>query len=338
MHGTALSTEAGAVPIPCREAWLCDFEFRAGPGERPGPVCMVARELRSGREVRLWRDELACAPPRTLRHRARRLVRGLLRQRRAGLLPGARLADAGAGARPVRRVPRRNQWLPRPCGAGLVGALAWHGLDAMAADEKAAMRASCCAAGPGHPSERGAVLDYCAGGRRRAGGAAAAHAARDRPGPAPCCGAATWPAAPAWSGPASRSTPPLLSRLRSGWADIKGALVAEVDADFGVYDGLTFKTDRFAACSPRTAFLGRGCRPARWRWTRTPSATWRSAPQLAAAARAAPRAGELRLEALAVGARRPQPLPALAPSARGPGATSRATRGSSSARQRGCAG
>ena len=41
-----------------REVWLVDFEFQAPAGERPRPVCMVARELRTGRLLRLWRDEL----------------------------------------------------------------------------------------------------------------------------------------------------------------------------------------------------------------------------------------------------------------------------------------
>jgi hypothetical protein len=38
--------------------WCFDFEFRADPGERPVPVCLVARELRSGRLVRQWLTEL----------------------------------------------------------------------------------------------------------------------------------------------------------------------------------------------------------------------------------------------------------------------------------------
>jgi DNA polymerase I len=41
-----------------REVWLVDFEFSAPPGERPTPVCLVAREFRSGRTLRLWQDDL----------------------------------------------------------------------------------------------------------------------------------------------------------------------------------------------------------------------------------------------------------------------------------------
>jgi hypothetical protein len=41
-----------------REIWVADFEFRADPGERPWPVCLVAEEAKSGQVIRLWRDEL----------------------------------------------------------------------------------------------------------------------------------------------------------------------------------------------------------------------------------------------------------------------------------------
>jgi DNA polymerase I len=47
------------------EMVFVDAEFEALPGERQVPVCLVARELRSGRRFRLWQDELLRlkAPP-----------------------------------------------------------------------------------------------------------------------------------------------------------------------------------------------------------------------------------------------------------------------------------
>ena len=42
---------------------LADFEFSSPPGERPRPVCMVAEEIRSGRQWRLWADEFGPTPP-----------------------------------------------------------------------------------------------------------------------------------------------------------------------------------------------------------------------------------------------------------------------------------
>ena len=48
-----------------REIWLLDFEFNQVPGNLPIVRCMVARELRSGRAIRLWADQLSrlAAPP-----------------------------------------------------------------------------------------------------------------------------------------------------------------------------------------------------------------------------------------------------------------------------------
>jgi hypothetical protein len=49
--------------LPFREIWAVDFEFRAPPGERIQLVtCMCARELRSGRELNIWGDELLRLP------------------------------------------------------------------------------------------------------------------------------------------------------------------------------------------------------------------------------------------------------------------------------------
>ena len=49
--------------LPYKEIWCCDFEFVAEPGCPPDVVCMVARELGSGRLIRLWRDDFKPDPP-----------------------------------------------------------------------------------------------------------------------------------------------------------------------------------------------------------------------------------------------------------------------------------
>ncbi len=49
--------------LPFRQVWAVDFEFIARPGERPEPICMVARELRSRELIRLWQDELRRPEP-----------------------------------------------------------------------------------------------------------------------------------------------------------------------------------------------------------------------------------------------------------------------------------
>jgi DNA polymerase I len=48
---------------PFDEIWCVDFEFSAGSGRRPEPVCLVAREVRGGRTLRLWRNQFGPRPP-----------------------------------------------------------------------------------------------------------------------------------------------------------------------------------------------------------------------------------------------------------------------------------
>src|SRR5215813_10831574 len=57
--------------LPFAELWAVDTEYYPGPGLANGgrngdaitPLCLVALEMRSGRLVRLWQDELGPFPP-----------------------------------------------------------------------------------------------------------------------------------------------------------------------------------------------------------------------------------------------------------------------------------
>jgi hypothetical protein len=47
-----------------KEIWAVDFEFQDPKiGDRVRPICMVAEELLSGRQIRLWRDQFGPNPP-----------------------------------------------------------------------------------------------------------------------------------------------------------------------------------------------------------------------------------------------------------------------------------
>jgi DNA polymerase I len=64
--------------LPFREIWVVDTEFYPGPGFANGgvvgdpvtPLCLVALEMRSGRLVRLWQDQLGPFPPYRLDNEA----------------------------------------------------------------------------------------------------------------------------------------------------------------------------------------------------------------------------------------------------------------------------
>ena len=129
---------------PFRHIVVADFEFEFGghatfeeasrSGERPRPVCLVAKELRSGQEWRIWRRQFRPRPPFPIGPDAVFI---------------AYYASAELGCfkaldwpMPVNILDlfvefrNRTNGLPLPAGAGLVGALTYFGLDNIGATEK----------------------------------------------------------------------------------------------------------------------------------------------------------------------------------------------------------
>ena len=88
--------------LPFAEVWGVDFEFISDPGERPIVVCMVARELRSGRLIRLWRDELCHRTDRPSPWATIPLIVAYAITAELSCFLRARLADADPHARPAR--------------------------------------------------------------------------------------------------------------------------------------------------------------------------------------------------------------------------------------------
>src|SRR5262249_35831835 len=144
-----------------REVWLVDFEFTAPPGERPTPVCVVARELHSRRLMRLWQSDIQSMrnPPYPVGSDA------LFVAYYASAELGCHLALDWA--MPERILDLYAEFrchtsgLKVPHGNSLLGALTYHGLDAMASVEKDAMRQMVMSGGPWASAEQQAILDYC---------------------------------------------------------------------------------------------------------------------------------------------------------------------------------
>jgi hypothetical protein len=228
------------------EVILADFEFEVPLGERPRPVCLVARELVSGRVHRLWRDELqarAAAPYPTGRGA---LFVAYFASAELGchLALGWPLPDAVLDLFVEYRVATNG--LPTPCGWGLLGALAHHGLDAMAGSEKEAMRDLVLRGGPWSQDEQQAVLDYCAED--------VAALARLLPVMSPRLDMPRAVLRGAYMRAVARMEylgvpvdAGTLAALREGWDGLKDQLVARVDQDYGVFEAGSFKAHRWAA-------------------------------------------------------------------------------------------
>jgi hypothetical protein len=124
--------------LPFTEIWAVDFEFGAEAGENPDPVCLVAWELRSGRKVRLWRDEFGRLPPYATG------PDGLFVAYYASAEIGCHLALGWPVPERVLDLFTEFRNLTNGTttvsGAGLLGALAYYGLDRIGTVEKDEMR------------------------------------------------------------------------------------------------------------------------------------------------------------------------------------------------------
>jgi len=226
-----------------REVWAADFEFVAHPGERPDVVCLVARELKSGKIIRLWRDQLGPVPPYSIGADCLFVAYYASAELGCHLALGwpmpARILDLFTEFR------TQTNGLDTIAGNSLLGALASYGLDGIGASEKTEMRGLVMRGGPWSYGERVAILDYCQSdvdalarllpamlpkidmpravlrGRYMAAAAHMEHAGV----------------------PVDLE---MLGRLRAHWTDIQDELIARIDTDYGVFDGRTFKAAKFA--------------------------------------------------------------------------------------------
>lgn len=236
-----------AMPHYPGGVWLVDFEFHPHNGREgnpPAPVCMVAREFTTGRTLRLWQDELV------------RLKTAPFPTDESALFV-AYYASAEIGCFlslgwpvPVNILDlfisfrRQTNGKAIPSGNGLLGALAYHGLDALGGDEKNAMRDLVLRGGPWDAAEQRAILNYCESDVLAL--AKLLPAMRDE---------IDWPRAllqGRYAGAAAHiehNGVPLdtdtLAALQNNWHGIQYDLIAAVDADFGVYEGTSFKLKRF---------------------------------------------------------------------------------------------
>jgi hypothetical protein len=235
--------------LPFREVWLVDFEFLAVPGDNPTPVCLVAKELRTGRIIRLWKDEFGAVPPYPTGPETLFVAYYASAEIGCHLALGwpvpARVLDLYAEFRCL------TNGVTVPSGSGLIGALVYHGLETIGSDEKHDMRDLILSGGPWSPEQQAAILAYCESDvdglvqlvpamlpridlpRALLRGRYMVAAARIE-----------------WVGVPIDTV--RLDRLQQHWTEVQDRLIQDIDADYGVFDGRTFKGDRFAAWLERT--------------------------------------------------------------------------------------
>jgi len=290
---------ASTEDLPFSEIWLVDFEFIAPPGENPEPVCLVAWGLRSGQKLRLWRDELGASPPYATGAEA------LFVAYYASAEIGCHLALGWPVPERVldlfTEFRNRTNGLSLLSRSSLLGALAHFGLDGIGAAEKSEMRDLILDGGPWSAEERFAILDYCESD--------VSALSRLLPKMLPAIDLPRALLRGRYMGAAARierNGVPIdmatFERLKQHWPSIQDQLIANVDAAYGVFEGRTFKADRFSTWLARNNIS----------WSRLPSGklnlsddAFREAarvyPQVAPLRELRGALSEMRLNALSVG-------------------------------------
>ena len=156
--------------LPFRHVVVADFEFEFGghasleeagrSGERPRPVCMVAKDLCSGQAWRLWRGEFGSRPPFPIGSDALFVAYYASAElgcfRALGWPKPANILDLFTEFRD------RTNGLETPAGAGLIGALVYFGLATAGGTEKDGMRTRIVRGEPWSSDEPEAIFGYCA--------------------------------------------------------------------------------------------------------------------------------------------------------------------------------
>jgi len=225
-----------------REIWLCDFEFISRPGERPVPVCLAALEIRTGARWRLWHDQFGRQPPFGIGPDILFTAYFSCAELNCFLslrwpLP-VRILDLFTEFRNFT-----NGW-PTIAGNSLLGALAHFGVDAIGAHEKQEMRELIQSGGPWSQEERSAIQDYCQSDVEALN--------RLLPIMAPQIDLPRALLRGRYMAAVARmefAGVPVnverLDQLRANWTRISDQLIARVDGNYGVFEGRTFKQDRF---------------------------------------------------------------------------------------------
>jgi len=233
------------MKLPFREVWLCDTEYRANAGSRCHPVCLVALEYFSRREIRLWWDELVALSscPFSLGNDSLFIAYSAPAEFGTFLQLGWQLPLRVLDLFAEFRALRNNTAQSEP--SSLLDAMRHYGLSAIDCGHKDSMRELILNNEEYSAEERVAILDYCAEDVYALAQLLPAMLSEiDLPralfrGRYQCAVARM-----EFNGiPLDMET---LPNLQNKWDSIKEKLVREIDSDFGVFDGLIFKRDRFA--------------------------------------------------------------------------------------------
>lgn len=284
--------------------FLIDFEFRpegGREGNTPEPICLVVKDFLSGVTHRYWKEELGTLSRAPLSVKSGALCVAYFATAeidcfiKLGWPLPENILDLFVEFRCLT-----NGTTP-PNGAGLLGALLYFGLPTIAAQQKDAMRDLILRGGSWTASEQESILDYCESD--------VCALEKLLPAMLPYIDLPRALMRGRYMKAVSRmqatGTPidtQTLREIETHWDAIQDALIAEIDASYGVYEGRSFKAKNWANYLQREGIA----------WPRLPSGALeltddvfrqmaRAYPQLAPIRELRSALSEMRLSNLTVG-------------------------------------
>ena len=227
-----------------KEIWAVDFEYIFGglEGNRPSPVCLVAKEFITRREVRLWRDQFDEIPPYRVDRDALFIAYYVPAEMGCHLalawpIP-ANIIDLYAEFRNL------TNGLPLAHGRGLIGALSYFNLPNIGAFKKETTRDLILACGPWDQDQKAEILDYCQSDVAALLPLSAEIIPNIDIDQALIRG--NYSAAVAQM---EHNGVPIdveyFDKLKANWETIKAEFVRKLTSEYGIYDGNSFRVENF---------------------------------------------------------------------------------------------
>src|SRR5262245_41295111 len=152
--------------LPFANPVVADFEFHLGghasieeanrSGERPRPVCMVAKHLRTGQVWRLRPGEFGAGPPFPID-----LMIAFYASAECGCFLALNWPQPPIVLDLFTEFRARTNGRSLPHGSSLLGALTYFGLDGIDVGEKQELRRRILSGGPWSAEDVDAFIDYC---------------------------------------------------------------------------------------------------------------------------------------------------------------------------------
>ena len=229
-----------------KEVWCIDTEFypEGGEGGLPRAVCLFGREIRSGREIRLWQDELLSLKQCPYDTGPDSITVCYYASAEMGVFLSLNwpLPKWVLDLYAEFRCQTNGHYYTN--GAGLLGALSWFGEPAISATEKDIYREVILnGAGQYSAEQRMKILNYCTQDVKYLERLLAAM--QDHLHEFALLRGRYMKAAAVMERNGIPVDVPLLQRIQDRWEDLKLNLIEEVDKNFHVFDGKVFKRDKF---------------------------------------------------------------------------------------------